>query len=455
MSKPEKPTPDFPLYAHNTKRWAKKIAGKLHYFGTWDDPAGALAQYESQFGDQPARAKKPKPATKPNAKPKPEKPYPEFPLTAHNNGQWVKRIGGKLRYFGPWDDPDTALALYKQQVDDLRAGREPRPAEHGITIQELFNRFANRRRLDTETGELDLRTWNEYDQVCKRFIGVIDKTREVASLREEDFEAVRRVLAKSRTGKGTVSLVTFDNYLNRLRCVFSYAAGPAKWIPEEPNYGAAFKRPKKQALKIERGKKPKKMFEAEEIAALIDAAQTPFKAFILLGINCGFENKDCALLRFDHLDLDRAWIDFPRNKTGANRRCPLWPQTVGAIRDAINNRREKVKPGLEEYVFFTKYGNLWCNTNGVPGSAISQEMGKLLDKVGGRKKGVAFLALRHTFQTVGEGSGDLYAVKSIMGHADEASDMSPIYREIMTDSRLRAVVDFVHAWLEKAVSSIQ
>ena len=31
---------------------------------------------------------------------KPRKPYSSFPLTAHNNGQWCKKIRGRVHFFG-------------------------------------------------------------------------------------------------------------------------------------------------------------------------------------------------------------------------------------------------------------------------------------------------------------------------------------------------------------------
>ncbi len=46
--KPSKPSPDFPFFPHAAGVWAKKIRGKMHYFGRRDDPDGALQKYLEQ-----------------------------------------------------------------------------------------------------------------------------------------------------------------------------------------------------------------------------------------------------------------------------------------------------------------------------------------------------------------------------------------------------------------------
>ena len=57
-------------------------------------------------------------------------------------------------------------------------------------------------------------------------------------------------------------------------------------------------------------------------------------------------------------DLDNGIIDFPRPKTGIPRRCPLWPETVEALREALALRPEPKRPENAGLVFVTQRGQV-------------------------------------------------------------------------------------------------
>jgi integrase len=378
----------------------------------------------------------PQPRKSPTKRPK--KPYPDFPLSPHASGKWQKKIRGKIYYFGHWarvvkgkltriegDGWKEALDLYKSQADDLHAGRTPRTSQEGVTLADVCNQFLTAKQ----------RKVNEYKATTDRLIATFGKTRLVLDLAPSDFESLRGDLAKQW---GPVRL---GNEIQRVRTLFKYAASQ-RIISAPVHFGDEFRKPSISVLRRHRAAVGSKMLEADEIRRMIDTAGIPLKAMLLLAVNAGFGNSDCGRLPLDALDLDKGWVIFPRPKTGIQRRCPLWPETVSALRAAIAARpKPKEETGL---VFITKYGRPWSLTSEIS-DAITLETGKLLRKLGIHRRGVGFYALRHSFRTVADAARDTPAARLIMGHADESIDAT--YRERIDDSRLLAVTEHVRAWL--------
>lgn len=369
------------------------------------------------------------------------KPRPDFPLSPHPAGYWCKKIRGTLHYFGPRFKPgdaaaalavaDAALADYNQQSDALHSGRKPRADPAALTAKELVNLFLAEKQSRVDTGELSQRTWDGYKQACDEIIAAFGKGRLVADLNADDFASLRKRMANKW---GPVRL---GNVIQNIRSAFKHAYD-AELIDRAVRFGPSFKKPSKKTLRLHRVSQGLRLFTTEEVRKLLDAASVQMRAMMLLGVNAGLGNTDCGALPLTAINLDTGWLDYPRTKTGIPRRCPLWPETVQAIKDALAKRPNPKNPEHAALIFVTKYGDGWAQT------AITHEMRKLLNALGinGHRN---FYTLRHTFRTVADESKDQVACDHIMGHARD--DMASVYRERISDERLRAVTDHVRGWL--------
>jgi len=388
-------------------------------------------------------------STKAHHKNKPQKPYPGFPLFPHSTGRWAKKIRQKLHYFGYWNKSNdsgwlTALNLYQEQREDLHAGRTPRVAGDGLTVRALCNRFLTAKKQLLDIGEITDRTFADYYRSCKRIVSTFGKRRIIEDLAADDFGQLRAELAK------TLGPVALGNEIGRVRVVFKFAYDQSL-IDKPLRYGQSFFKPSKKTLRKARQANGKRMYESDELRRIIAAAPQQLKAMIVRGINCGLGQSDCANIPQSALNLESGWLDYPRPKTGIERRCPLWPVTVKVLQQVIPKRPRPNNEADANLLFLTKYGNRWVRSSGHddPGKraaidSVAQEFAKLLRKldINGRRN---FYALRHTFQTIGGEAKDPDAVSSIMGHAD--SSMASLYRERISDERLQAVTNTVHAWL--------
>lgn len=173
---------------------------------------------------------------------------------------------------------------------------------------------------------------------------------------------------------------------------------------------------------------------------LIHEAGTHLRAMIYLGINCGFGPNDCCQLPLRAINLESGWIDFPRPKTEVDRLCPLWPETIDALRSSQLARtqlgNDTVSPALN--FFLDHHNKPWQNDQAQLSKYFSSVRRRIL-------RDGSFYWLRHMFETIAGGSKDQIAVNAIMGHVDPS--MAAVYREEISNDRLRAVVDHVRNWL--------
>lgn len=387
--------------------------------------------------------------------PKPKKPYPKFPLTAHASGTWCKKVGGKQYHFGPWHDPKGALKNWEREAPRLRQGRRPAAEGDAQIVRTLCNRWLVERLKDLDGAKITSGYFNQCRRAVRMLLKSVGEDRTVGELTPDDFRDFGRVL-EAKYSPATIRL-----NVRVITSLFTYAADE-DWIDRPVKLGKRFK---ELAHQPDEAAAPVRARTPAEVRAIIGHAQrrlgelkaqgerslSPMRqliAGIWLAVNGGYGSADLATLPRDVVDLDNAVIDYRRGKTPWIKRVvPLMPETVAALRAVLAER-----PG-DELVFRTREGNPWrreivrYDDHGQWRSVtnldnFNQLYVKLLKhkSVKMKRPRCGFYELRHSHAEMADAAGDPHAASRIMGHS--LHGMKDIYVRVTID-RLRAVVNYI------------
>lgn len=371
----------------------------------------------------------------------------KLPIWLHKpSGQWCRTHNGRRHYFGR--ERDEALAKHDAEWEYLTQGkRPPEPGEdgYGCDVALACNAFLTSKEAKLKDGRIEHRTFSDHLEICELIVTHFGRERLVSDLRPSDFRTLRDRLSRG-TKRKRLGATSVKRRVSIARSVFKHAYDN-DLIEHPVRFGTELSSPSQKELRQARHKRGSAMMEPAELRKLISKAQPHIKAFILLGLNCGMGNADCAELQHSDIDLSHGWLDYPRPKTAVRRRAKLWPETVAAITAATKTQRTAKVKADRDLVFVTRCGNRWAPLNGQPASAITNEFRKLLDLCELYRRGRSFYRLRHIFRTIADEVRDQPAADLVMGHAPAAGDMAAVYRERISDERLEAIADHVRAWL--------
>lgn len=388
---------------------------------------------------------------------RPEKPkhVKDFPLWAHPLGYWVRKIDGKVERFGRWAHVRNGQLVYLPYKDgwrdaladhnarfDKNSGklRDEKPKAGALTLQVLCYEYCKdlEERVTAKAKSVTRGYFLDQRAACERLMETLGGNTTIDELGPEQFGKLAKVLQK-RYGDSR-----YTTEVTRIKVVFKWLFDEEK-IQKFPRYGNKFRGSTQTELEIERAKKPVKLFEVPEIRQMIELADPVMKVAVLLGINGALGNKDVADLERSRINFKTGWLEYPRGKTGAARRIPLWPETLAAINEAWEVRPEPAKPADADIILLTDRGQRlvrWNGDNRV--DAVMARFRVILNKLGIKRLGVGFYSLRHSLGTYGN-VGDEDAVTYITGHKKFGVYSRYYNHGRPSDARLRAVADHVRA----------
>jgi hypothetical protein len=385
-TKPAKPHADFPLFPHATGRWAKKVRGKLHYFGPWKDPQGAINRWLDTKDD----------------------------LLAGRMPR-VSSDGLTMR------DLANRFLSAKRHLADTGEITEKTFADYYRTCETLINCFG-RTRLVTDLTTEDFERLRASLAKVRGPVGLGNEIGRCRGVFKYAFDS-GLIDRPMRYGQG------FNRPSKRILRRSRIAAGPKMFEPTEIRTLLDSASPVMKAMI---------MLGINGGLGNTDVATIPRSAADLSVGWLDFPRPKTAVHR--RIPLWRETCEAIRTAIG-NLPKPKRDEDGGLL---------FVTKYGERWVRFRRVERddqrgiepkeAWIDSVGL-------QFNKLLVTFKLKRAGFGFYTLRRTFETVAGDAMDQIAVDAIMGHSPHANDMASVYRQKISDERLIAVTEHVHKWL--------
>ena len=348
---------------------------------------------------------------------KPE-PYGRHKIWAHPNGQWAKKKNGRVYYLGPWDDPKAAELEWQRVLATLDEKKAPASA---LTVRDLCDRYFDHKEEQGRRGEITPPVVKQAQRACETTWETLGDTL-LDDTTVDDFRRLRKAISDD------LAPTTVNLQLMNLRAIWNFGTrnGLLKGTPPWGDHLRDIPRRNVRVYKEEkRATQGEKFFEVEEVRSLIEFADDEMKAAVLVCLNCAYGPSD--LLHLGRRNVEGRWARLHRNKTGIARTAYLWPETLAAL--------EKI--WTEDSIFSYRPdsdGHL----------DLSQPFRELCMAARCHRKQRGIYALRSTFRTVADSTGDIVVINEVMGHVDNS--MGAVYRQHVDPERHIRVSDHVRSW---------
>lgn len=361
---------------------------------------------------------------------------PKFWVHKASGNLAIKRKG-RLYYLGKTED--EAAKFYTQYQERIENGQPIVDTSDSLTVGDICNHFLIAQQKRVDAGDISSRTYLDLSSTAKKVIKTLGRETSVEELRPRDFLRYKEMIAKTRNPIGV------GNEVTRVRQIFDWAYS-LEYLDRPMRYGPEFKRPKKKTIRRHKRLKGMTMFTPEEVNSLLDEAGLHLRAMIYLAVNCGFKNSDIGEFPLSEFNPKVPWLNWQRPKTEVARRCPLWPETVEALKNSLA-RRPKPKTARAKKAFFVhRNGDVWCTNNPNDQDKVRTDFVNAMRRLEIWRSGMGFSYLRHSFRTWADAATDQPAADLMMGHADDS--MAAEYRQKISDARLLKVSETVRAILK-------